>query len=145
MFSTITLPSISFRVATANHKYGPYNNPSDTYVENPYDRNNNVPATYSETSTILNVDTFSLQNENQPEFEGRIRPGMVLIGGTSGATAVVNSVRLVTDKLGVLIGSFRVPNVSDLKNPVFETGRSTFKLTNDPTNSPIEGFCNNCR
>ena len=136
----ITLPSISFRVATANHKYGPYNNPSDTYVESPYDRNNNVPATYSETSTILNVDTFSLQNENQPEFEGRVRPGMVLIGGTSGATAVVNSVRLVTDKLGVLIGSFRVPNVSDLKNPVFETGRSTFKLTNDPTNSPIEGF-----
>jgi hypothetical protein len=135
-----TLPSITFRVATPNHKYGPYNAPTDFYVENPYDRVNTLPNTYSETSTILNIDTFSLQNENQSEYEGRIRPGMILTGATSGATARVSNVRLITDTVGTLIGSFRVPDVSDLKNPVFETGRSTFKLTNDPTNSPIEGL-----
>ena len=65
---------------------------------------------------------------------------MILNGVTSGASARVSDVRLITDRLGTLIGSFRVPDVSDLKNPVFETGRSTFKLTNDETNSPVEGL-----
>jgi len=136
----LTVPSITFRVANANHKYGPYNDPTDFFDNNPYTRQLTIPSTYSETSTILNIDTFSLQNEEQPEFEGRIRPGMILTGGTSGASAKVSNVRLITDRVGTLIGSFRVPDVSDLKNPVFETGRSTFKLTNDPTNSPVEGF-----
>jgi hypothetical protein len=136
----LTIPSISFRVANSNHKYGPYNDPTDFFDSNPYDRTNSIPSTYSETSSILNIDTFSLQNEEQPEFEGRVRPGMILTGGTSGASARVSNVRLITDRLGTLIGSFRVPDISDLKNPVFETGRSTFKLTNDPTNSPVEGF-----
>ena len=96
--------------------------------------------TLEETSSILNIDTFSLQNDNQPQFEGRIRPGMILTGRTSGASARVTDVRLITDRVGTLIGSFRVPDVSDIRNPIFETGRSTFKLTNDPTNSPIEGL-----
>jgi hypothetical protein len=135
-----TLPSISFRVAQSNHKYGPYNAPTDFYGFNPYDRLNTIPTDYSETSSILNIDTFSLQNDNQPQFEGRIRPGMILTGRTSGASARVTNVRLITDRVGTLIGSFRVPDVSDVRNPVFETGRSTFKLTNDPTNSPIEGL-----
>ena len=137
---TVTLPSISFRVANSNHKYGPYNDPTDVFDNNPYDRENQIPASYSETSSVLNIDTFSLQNENQPAFEGRIRPGMILTGTSSGATARVSNVRLLTDRVGALIGSFRVPDVSDSKNPVFETGRSTFKLTNDPTNSPVEGL-----
>ena len=136
----ITLPSISFRVANSNHKYGPYNSPTDVFDSNPYDRGNTIPGTYSETSSILNIDTFSLQNEEQPEFEGRVRPGMILTGGTSGASARVSNVRLITDRVGTLIGSFRVPDVSDPKNPVFETGRSTFKLTSDSSNSPVEGL-----
>ena len=136
----LTIPSITFRVAQLNHKYGPYNDPTDVFDNNPYTRQLTIPSAYSETSTLLNIDTFSLQNEDQPEFEGRIRPGMILTGGTSGASARVSEVRLITDRLGTIIGSFRVPDVSDAKNPVFETGRSTFKLTNDPTNSPIEGF-----
>jgi hypothetical protein len=136
----VTLPQISFRVANSNHKYGPYNDPTDLFDSNPYDRENPIPSSYSETSSVLNIDTFSLQNENQPAFEGRIRPGMILTGTSSGATARVSNVRLLTDRVGTLIGSFRVPDVSDLKNPVFETGRSTFKLTNDPNNSPVEGI-----
>ena len=40
-------PSIRFRVATANHKYGPFNNPSDFYDSNPYLRSNAIPSVYS--------------------------------------------------------------------------------------------------
>jgi hypothetical protein len=61
-----TLPYISFRLAVSNHKYGPYDNPTDFYEQNPYDRENIIPANYSSTSTILNIDTFSLSNERQP-------------------------------------------------------------------------------
>ena len=39
-------PDISFRVATSNHKYGPFNNPSDWYSSSPYDRTNVVPSSY---------------------------------------------------------------------------------------------------
>ena len=35
---------------TPNHKYGPFNAPTDVYNTNPYDRNNQIPSTYSETS-----------------------------------------------------------------------------------------------
>ena len=34
--STTTTPYIQFRVATPNHKYGPYNAPTDIYTVNPY-------------------------------------------------------------------------------------------------------------
>ena len=36
--------SIRFRVASANHLFGPYNNPTDTFDRNPYDRENTLPA-----------------------------------------------------------------------------------------------------
>jgi hypothetical protein len=135
-----TIPRIKFRVATANHKYGPYNDPTDVYDSNPYDRTNTLPSTYSETSTILNVDTFSLASENQPEFEGFLREGMIITGQSSGASAIVKARRLVTDRLGTIIGSFRVPDGNNLSNPIFETGSSTFRLTNDPSNSSIQGL-----
>ena len=135
-----SLPYIEFRLATPNHKYGPYNNPTDFYDENPYDRGNTLPATYSSTTTVLNIDTFSLANERQPLFWGNARPGMILRGITSRATAVVKSVRLVTDRLGTLQGSFFIPDGNVSNNPIFETGRSVFRLTNSSTNSRIEGI-----
>lgn len=55
---------------------------------------------------------------------------MKLIGRTSGAEAVVSdNVRLVTDGLGSLYGSFffRNPGTSKIR---FRTGTKTFKLTN---------------
>ena len=84
-----TKPAIVFRVATTNHKYGPYNDPVDRFDRNPYNREVRIPATYSETSTILNCDTFSLANEDQPEFQGYIATGMILRGANSGAHAIV--------------------------------------------------------
>jgi hypothetical protein len=71
-FDTSTLPYISFRLAVSNHKYGPYDSPTDFYVQNPYDRQNNVPENYSSTSTLLNIDTFSCQmKDNQNSGVGQ--------------------------------------------------------------------------
>ena len=138
-FDQSTLPYISFRLASSNHKYGPYNSPTDVYVQNPYDRVNNVPTNYSATSTILNIDTFSLSNEIQPEFWGWARTGMILRGQSSGAVAVVSNLRLVTDDIGTIIGSYLIPDGNVPGNPVFETGRTSFRLTNSSTNSRIGG------
>ena len=64
---------------------------------------------------------------------------MILTGQTSGAAARVTDVRLITDRIGTIIGSFRIPDVSDTRNPVFETGKALFRLTSDPLDSEIEG------
>ena len=134
-----TKASIVFRVATTNHKYGPYNDPTDRFDHNPYNRELTIPAIYSETSSILNVDTFSLADEHQPWFTGYVAKGMTLRGNTSGAQATVKDVRLVCDRLGTLIGSYRVPGGDDPSNPVFETGRSRLRLTSSPIDSHVEG------
>ena len=133
-------PAIVFRLATANHKFGPYNAPRDIFDRNPYDRENLLPDTYTETSTVLNVDTFSLASDNSPEFQGHIATGMRLVGANSGAEATVTNVRLVTDRIGTLIGSYRVPGSDDPSAPVFETGRSTLRLTSSETDSRVEGL-----
>ena len=138
-FDTSTLPYISFRVANSNHKYGPYNDPTDFYDLNPYDRTTTIPGSYSTTSTILNVDNFSLSNERQPDFWGWVRPGMILRGQTSGAVATVSNVRLIADRVGTLIGNFLVPDGNVPGNPQFETGRNVFRLTTSSINSRIGG------
>jgi hypothetical protein len=105
-----TAVSPKFRVAQQNHKYGPYNNPTDTYVLNPYAREQFISPNYSSTSTILNIDTYSLSNKSQGQFYGNIERGYVLRGESSGATAVVSNIRLVTDEVGSLIGSIFIPS-----------------------------------
>ena len=135
-----TQPAIVFRVADPVHKFGAYNSPSDVYDRNPYDRENRLPTAYTQTTTVLNVDTFSLASEESPEYQGFIAEGMVLRGVNSGAEAVVTDVRLVTDRVGTLIGSFRVPSSADPEAPVFETGNNIFRLTSSETNSFVEGL-----
>ena len=51
-------PGITFRVAQANHREGVYDSPDVVYRENPYNAQP-LSETYSSTSTLLNVDTFS--------------------------------------------------------------------------------------
>ncbi len=130
--------SIRFRVASANHLFGPYNNPTDTFDRNPYDRENTLPASYSETSTVLNVDTFSLADEASPGWFGNVQTGMRLTGA-NGAQATVSNVRLITNRLGSLVGSFRVPNSANPGNPTFETGRTRMRLTSSSIDSRVEG------
>ena len=136
---TQSSPTIIFRVSTPNHKYGPYNNPTDIFERNPYDRENQISTLYSASSTILNIDTFSLADESQPNFRGNVRTGMLLRGQSSGAEATVSNVRLVTDRLGTIIGSFLVPNGNNASNPIFETGRTRFRLTSSSIDSKVPG------
>ena len=134
-----SVPRIDFRVAKSDHKYGPYNNPTDLYDESPYNRNVFVNSVYSESSNTVNVDTFSLSSEDFPQFSGYISKGMVLTGRTSGAQAKVTNIRLISDSVGTVQASFRVPDGANNANPTFETGRSRFRLTSSKINSQIEG------
>lgn len=130
-------PEITFRVATSNHKYGPYNSPTDTYSSNPYNDVQVLSSTYSSTSSILNIDTSSLQNIVTGGFYGRIVTGMTLSGQTSGAQAVITDVKLVSDNIGTLIGSFFIPDGNISPNPKFETGNKSFRLTTSENDSQI--------
>ena len=124
---------ITFRVAQSNHKEGAYDVPTKTYPNNPY-TNQPLPATYSSTSTILNVDTFSLANEAQGAFTGYVENGMTLVGSSSGARATITGVKLVTDLSAHIAGSFFIPNPNNINHPRFETGTKTFVLINEEDN-----------
>ncbi len=129
-----TDPEINFRVAQSNHRRGDYDSPTEVYPDNPYTNGETIPEVYSSTSTILNVDTYSLANQPQGNFFGHIQTGMILSGETSGAEAEVTNVRLVTDKSSALVGSFFIPDPDNGDNPNFKTGTNVFTLTNDPDN-----------
>ena len=130
-----SLPGINFRVAQSNHKEGPYNIPTKVFAENPYD-NQSFPASYSSTSTVLNVDTFSLSNEPQGQYFGYVESGMILRGQNSGAIATIDDVQLLSDIGAFCGGSFYIPNPNNISFPRFETGSKVLSLTNDPENNP---------
>ena len=132
--------AIRFRLANQNHKYGPYNAPSQTYKQNPYEPSSAISSTYSSTTTILNVDTASLELQAASGFYGYITTGMKLIGQSSGAIATVSNIRLITDKAGVLIGSLFLPDPTVPSAPTFNTGTKTFTLSSSSTNQTISGF-----
>jgi hypothetical protein len=127
---------IRFRVARPDHKFGPFNNPSTKYDVNPYFRDEALSTSYSSSSKILNVDTFSLCEEAQGRFSGYILPTTVLIGSTSQAVAYVKDIRLISDNYGDLIGSFfiRDPNTTPPPAIRITTGNKTFKITSSQTN-----------
>jgi hypothetical protein len=129
---------ITFRVATPNHKYGPYNAPSTTYTINPYIRTESIASGYSQSSTVLNVDTVSLSEEAQGKYSGYLLRGMQLVGQTSRAVATVNDLRLISDNFGDLIGTFflRDPNTIPTPTVRISTGTKTFKLSSSSTNDP---------
>jgi hypothetical protein len=117
---------IKFRLCSPNHRTGPYNSPTDVYTLNPYNQTF-FESAYSQSSTLLNVDTRSLQLSTE-DFSGLVSPGMPLIGKTSGAVARVTDVRLVSDNTGRLIGSFFVPDPSVTGNPKWINTENTFSV-----------------
>ena len=131
--------SFNFRVAAPNHKEGPYDAPTKVITLNPYDNAAGISTVYSTSSTILNVDTFSLAQQVQGEYFGRVQKGMKLKGVTSGAEATVTNVRLISDTLGFLKCCFEIPDPNIDANPRFETGTKTLRLTTSPTNSTVSG------
>ena len=132
--------SIRFRLAQQNHKYGPYNVPTEVFKINPYSPADGLSATYSSTATTLNVDTASLELQSASGYFGYVVKGMKLVGQSSGAIATVKDVRLITDQAGVLIGSLFVPDPITPATPTFDTGTKTFTLTSSSTNETISGF-----
>jgi hypothetical protein len=129
--------SITFRVANQNHKTGPYNNPRSVYAINPYDRTQSLSSSYSTSSSVLNVDTFSLAEETQGIFAGRIEVGMRLVGQTSGAVAYVKDIRLISDNFGFVAGCFWIREPFDTPAPPvrINTGNKTYKLTSDSSDA----------
>ena len=140
-----TIPEIRFRVATPNHKDGPYNAPTLVYESSPYD-GAGISSSYSDTSTILNVDTGSLNQKSDERFFGNIVKDMRLVGQTSNAEAQVKDVRLISDQFGALLGSIHIPD----GNPNFSNGSNTVGMRAvkgdadvQPGESPIsEAFAN---
>jgi hypothetical protein len=130
------IPIITFRLAQPNHKFGSFNNPSKTYDVNPYSRTEILPTAYSESSTVLNIDTFSLSEESQGLYSGYLVRRAVLIGETSGAAAYVKDLRLIADNYGDLIGTFFIRDPNTLPPPIVRvpTGNKTFKLSSSQTN-----------
>jgi hypothetical protein len=135
----INKASITLRLATQNHKYGDYNSPTEVYSKNPYDVNITIPSNYSSTSTILNLDTNSLELQSESQYYGYIETGMRLVGKTSGAIAIIKNIRIISDNSGTFIGSLFIPDPSVSTNPKFTTGTKTFILTTSSVNSSIPG------
>jgi hypothetical protein len=130
------VPRISFRLAQANHREGPYDSPTRIYRLNPYDSANQpLPSTYSSTSTILNVDTYSLAAQVLGQFSGYIDIGMSLVGQTSGARATITNNRLISDLSAVVAGSLFVPNPNCVNHPRFAVGDIPFRLISDSNNN----------
>ena len=111
------------RLAQPNHKGGPYNAPTVFVNTNPYEPTVGFSSSYSETSTVLNIDTSSLNQKSDGSFFGKADIGMRLVGETSGAEAEINNLRIVSDDLGAALGCLYIPGEE------FENGESTAILT----------------
>jgi hypothetical protein len=138
-------PVARFRICNPNHKSGPYNAGTKKYNLNPYDRSQIIPDSYSSTSSILNIDTFSLSYRGQSNFYGYVRIGMQLVGESSGAVATVKDIRLITDDAGTLIGSFYIPSQkkrqsTNTEGLRFTAGEKVFRLTSSQINSLTPGI-----
>jgi len=126
----------SARLCTPNHKYGPYNSPSETYSINPY-QITEILSDYSQSTSVLNIDTYSLSDNSDGRFYGYVSYNMVLVGRSSGAQCTVDLQNLVSDNYGDLIGSLfvRNPFSSLLPSTTFSVGDKTFKLETTSSSS----------
>jgi hypothetical protein len=112
-----------FRICVPNHKSGPHRSPTRVFSINPYNPTVGISSLYGTQSTVLNVDTESLQTANISEFWGNLNTGSRLYGFTSKATARVSDNKLVSDENGTVVGS-----IFTGKNQ-FRTGTTTAKIT----------------
>ena len=136
-----SVESMIFRICQPNHKSGGFNNPSEVYISDPYSSGvNPLQNSYTQSSTILNVDTKSLSEEAQGDFFGYLTKNTLLVGQESGATAYVKDLRLITDAYGDLIGSCFLRDPHTQPSPVvkIQSGRKNLKLTTSPTNEIVD-------
>ena len=122
-----------FRICVPNHKSGPYNAPTTTYNINPYTPTVGISSLYGVQSTILNVDTESLQAPNLSEFWGNVNTNSKVYGLTSKASATVSNNRLISDENGSVVGSLFTGYDQ------FKTGTTTAKITTQQPSSGVPG------
>ena len=115
--------------------------PNDGFAFNPYSSSNTaLPSVYSNSSTVLNHNIQVLSEQINGNYFGRVIPGEILVGQTSGAIATTtSSPRLISDVNGEVSGTFFIPNPSIDTNPRFNTGERTFRLSTSSTNSFVSG------
>ena len=107
------------------------------YKFNPYD-DTEMPSSYSSTTNFINIDTDKLAAQAVGDFYGNFQVGEVLVGA-SGAKAVVQRRRFVTDRLGQWRGSFFIPEPGVDTNPRWATGTRTIRLTTNEDDSRLPG------
>ena len=98
-----------------------------------------VPELYSSTSVLLNIDLDTLSEKADNTFHGYVEKGISLVGQTSNAQATLSDLRLRSDIVGNVLGSFFIPNPNEITTPKFECGKKVFRLTTSNLNSQIPG------
>ena len=133
------------RVAAQNHKTGPFSAPRRKYTQNPYRRGEIIPGAYSGSSTILNIDIFSLADMSDERYYGLLATGMRIEGASSRAVADVTDLKLVSDTFAELQGAiyFRDPYTTPAPAFRLRTGIRTFRLSSSAANAkPVLGSTN---
>ena len=135
-WSTLDHPTITFRAAQANHRFGAFNNPNETYSTEPYN-NTALTSSYSGTSNTINVDTFDLGDQRTIERLGFLKKNMQLSNQQGTAEATVADFSIRSDEFGNCIFSLHIPDPTNPSNPKFSTGQNTIRVTTSPTNESI--------
>jgi len=131
---SIGTPQISFRVAQSNHKFGPFNSPTETYSIDPY-TSTLLTSSYSGNSKTINIDTADLALPIVSSNIGYVKKGTVLCNQFGTAEAIVNDLSLISDEKGNLIFSLHIPDPKIASNPKFTTGLNTIRVTTSSTNA----------
>ncbi len=114
--------------------------PDDGLKTNPYGKGTEVlPTSYSSQTAYLNHDISAISETVSPDYFGNIQVGELLTGQTSGAVAVVQDRRLLTDNVGNLQGCLFIPSPKNDANPRWATGTRTFRFTTSDENSKAPG------
>ena len=114
--------------------------PDDGYKTNPYGKGTEaLPTSYSSQTAYLNHDITAISETVSPDFFGNMQVGEILVGQSSGARAVVQDRRLLTDNVGNIQGTFFVPSPKNDANPRWATGTRNFRFTSNETNSKVAG------
>jgi len=123
------LPKARFQVAA----------PNDFYEFNPYTNEEMPIDSYSSTSNFININTESLAEEAVGEYYGNFAVGDIVVGLTSGARAVVENRRVISDRLGQFGGSFFIPPPARDSNPRWATGSRTLRFSTSENDSRLAG------
>lgn len=125
--------------------------PNDYFKWNPYD-DTELPSSYASTTAFLNIDTEAAAERAVGDYYGNIEVGEIL-EGSSGARAVVQRRRIITDRIGQYRGTFFIPkpqgddvttmpiglNGSQSTNPRWATGTRTMRFTTNEDDSRTPG------